>query len=326
MHRLSIVIPCPVFNEHVEDTLVSVLQNRPSQCEVILVTAGQYDDPYDLASEVHFVQEAEDASLVRLVNLGFEAARSEVVHLLQPGMRVVEGWTEPVLEHFDEPPVGAVSPAIVHDQRDTRAFCLGIGYWSCGVRRVLGRGAKLAQEETRGIRILGPSFLAGFYRREVLAALGRFDERMGTSCADVELALAVRQLGYQAVVEPACRVIGGAWAIMPDSSFQRARQMERLYRRYAAPGVVTRILHALTTTADVLRGFPRPQMMASVCGRLAAWIESGIQQQQHERVRQAQAHLARSAPSSAPMAIRVDFSAGRAKRQSGVAGRLRRAA
>ena len=325
MHRLSIVIPCPVFNQSAEDTLVSVLQNRPADCEVIVVTAGKYDDPYELDGEVNFVEESKNASLTQLANRGFDSASAEVVHLLQPGMQAVEDWTEPVLGHFDDPQVGAVSPAIVANATSTRAQSLGVAYRSCGIRRVIGKGAKLTDPRIAHSSVLGPSFDAGFYRRVLLTALGGFDERMGATYADVELALVLRQLGYHTIVEPASILVRGN-VDLRTSSFQKARQAERLYRRYSTHGPGSVVLHTLVAAADLLCKFPRPQMLTHACGRLAAWFESGIQEQCQERVHRAQAHLARATVSQAPTSIRGDFSKGRGKQPAAVKAPLRRRA
>ena len=47
MPRLSIVIPCAQDTAWFESTLASVLQNRPADCEVLVVQPREYDDPYD---------------------------------------------------------------------------------------------------------------------------------------------------------------------------------------------------------------------------------------------------------------------------------------
>ena len=52
--RLSIVIPALASVEALERTLVSVLEKRPADCEIIVVLNTSYDDPYQLTDEVHF--------------------------------------------------------------------------------------------------------------------------------------------------------------------------------------------------------------------------------------------------------------------------------
>jgi GT2 family glycosyltransferase len=325
VHRLSIVIPWPVFNQSAEDTLVSVLQNRPANSEVIVVTAGKYDDPYNLDGEVRFVEEQVDAGVTRLVNRGFEAATADVVHVLMPGVQALDKWTDPVLDHFDNSQIAAVSPALLAAATDTRALSLGVGYWACGVRRVIGMGAKLAGRKVAQTEILAPCFEAGFYRRVVISALGGFDERMSVHSADVELGLALRQLGYHSIAEPISALVRGKVELRA-SSFQRARQAERLFRRYAASGAWIAVLHALLAIADSLISFPRPQLLTKTCGRIAAWFEAGIQERQQERVHRAQAYLAQITISQSPSCIRGDFSKLRTVQPVGVNSRVGRRA
>ena len=51
MSRLSIVIPVLGSLDGLEDTLVSVLENRPADCQIVVVLNQPYDDPYDLKDE-----------------------------------------------------------------------------------------------------------------------------------------------------------------------------------------------------------------------------------------------------------------------------------
>src|SRR3954469_4194264 len=65
--RLSIVIPCLGGAADFDATLVSVLQNRPGDCEVLVAHSEPYDDPYRLHGEVHFIH-VEEHSTVGLLN------------------------------------------------------------------------------------------------------------------------------------------------------------------------------------------------------------------------------------------------------------------
>ena len=55
MSRLAIVISAVSGVEPLESTLVSVLENRPRDVEIIVVANFAYDDPYDLAGEVRIM-------------------------------------------------------------------------------------------------------------------------------------------------------------------------------------------------------------------------------------------------------------------------------
>jgi hypothetical protein len=83
--RLSIVIPCLGGAAEFDGTLVSVLQNRPADCEVLVVHTAAYDDPYQLGEEVQFLR-ASSRSLVELINSACQHATGEIVHLVGCGL------------------------------------------------------------------------------------------------------------------------------------------------------------------------------------------------------------------------------------------------
>ncbi|MGE0757371.1 MAG: glycosyltransferase family 2 protein [Pirellulaceae bacterium] len=313
MHRLSIVIPCRVVDERVEETLVSVLENRPRDCQVVVVTAVPYEDPYDLADEVCFVASDGQATPVQLVNRGFQEATADIVHVLMPGTRVVEGWTANVPEHFTIAEVAMVAPVVVESATDHRALCVGIGYRASGVRRVIGAGTRLAGRPLATSAVLGPSLVAGFYRRDVVAALGYFDERMEPACADIDMALAAHELGLVAVVEPTCRVLCERAAVRPLGGFRSSRHLERLYRRYARAGWWTTFCHSLVAAWDVVCCFPHPGLLARLVGRIVARLESGVALRQRQRLEDAAVELAQRTEPTPSIAIRGDFERPREK-------------
>jgi hypothetical protein len=44
--RLSIIIPVLGSSTRLESTLVSVLENRPPDCEILVLLGAPYDDPF----------------------------------------------------------------------------------------------------------------------------------------------------------------------------------------------------------------------------------------------------------------------------------------
>src|SRR5262245_47395883 len=94
--------------EQMETGLVSVLENRPSACEVLLVLNGQYDNPYDLDDEVRFVTAPRGAGWAESCNVGVEQAEADLVHLLMPGAEATPGWTDAPLRHFAAADMAAV--------------------------------------------------------------------------------------------------------------------------------------------------------------------------------------------------------------------------
>src|SRR5690606_32409978 len=114
VRRLSIVIPWMGPAGQLEDTLATVLQNRPSGCEVLVALAEPYNDPYGVADEVTFVPPPArgDANFVALVNRAVTQAEAAIVHVLASGVRVTEDWTSAALLHFDDASIAAVAPAL----------------------------------------------------------------------------------------------------------------------------------------------------------------------------------------------------------------------
>ena len=55
MPRLSILIPALGSPEALETTLLSVLENRPHDCQVLVALGIDYANPYQLDDEVEFL-------------------------------------------------------------------------------------------------------------------------------------------------------------------------------------------------------------------------------------------------------------------------------
>ena len=116
MPRLSIVVPFEKDPACLESTLLSILENRPNDAELILVHRGNYSDPYHLETDELIVVEGDaDSSLVELVNEGVRAACAAVVEVVLPGCIVAPDWTAEALELFQDPDVAAVAIPVSAD-------------------------------------------------------------------------------------------------------------------------------------------------------------------------------------------------------------------
>ncbi|NLF70335.1 MAG: hypothetical protein GX575_14945 [Candidatus Anammoximicrobium sp.] len=236
MCRLSIIIPLWSDNDSFEDTLASVLQNRPAECEVIVVHSQPYDDPYDLKGEVRFLPVPQNAGKSHVINAGCRASEGEIVHVLQPGVLATDGWTAAALERFDDSQICAVAPLLLDADDDDRILAAGLHYTWGGARVSHGAGRRRS-DGPRVLRqaIVGPGLFAGFYRRWIWEAVGGFCERLDVSWADVDFALSLRSLGYQAVLEPAS-IVRGSPAAVPEApfSFRSGLGAERVFWRHVA--------------------------------------------------------------------------------------------
>lgn len=269
MPRLSIVIASLNDAEPFELTLASVLQRRPDDCEVVVVHPFAYPDPYDLSAEVRFIHAAGRANCLELLNAGLAAARGDVVHFLEAGLEVEDGWAETALACFDQPAVGAVSPLVAFAGQGQPVIWNGIAYHAGG-RRILVVSDRLSGSATTPRDVLGPARFAGFYRTRPLRELGGFDLGMGEQLADVDLALSLRQLGFRSVTEPASRIRATAMPNQPRPDFASGCQAEQLFWRHApTQGWLTALLlHPLAVAAETISQLPNPTALAYLAGRV----------------------------------------------------------
>jgi hypothetical protein len=275
-------------------TLVSVLQHRPDDCEVLLVHTEPYDDPYDLGSEVQFLRSGPSARLVELINEGLATAAGEVVHLLSCGVKVTEGWANAAVARFQDADIAAVSP-LVMDADGQKLAAAGVRWTVGGSRQVVADQRVLSGGSARlRAGILGPTLAAGFFRREVLEALGSFDTRLDERYADVDLALAIAALDLRAVCEPASRVV--RVAPLEDqrrAAFSRGRNAERIFwRNAAARGMFpSLVMHPFALLGDILATRSALGAGLAALGRTLALLELGATRRHEERLAGARAAL-----------------------------------
>jgi hypothetical protein len=255
-----------------ESTLASVLQNRPADCEVLLVQPRVYDDPYELGGEVRFLQAPSGSSTVDLINVGIEAAVGTIVHVLTCDIEVLDGWSEPALRHFDDATVGSVSPLVVSADGET-VVSRGVRYAAGGRRRVRVKAA--SRWQTGGRHIVGPTLSAGFYCRQALLDVGGFCQEVGDELADVDLALAFRSIGLRAVHEASSAVLTMSTPSASGLSFRCGRQAERLFWRNGAVAGWSRALlsHPCTLVGELLGNLHRPAILLQLLGRAVATCE-----------------------------------------------------
>jgi hypothetical protein len=283
--RLSIIIPCLGGAAEFDGTLVSVLQNRPPDCEVLVVHTDSYDDPYQLGGEVEFM-EAKASSIVDLLNVAIVHSTSELLHIVGCGLEATEHWTAQATAHFSDPEIAAVSPVVLGFNRQT-VLAAGVS-WSRGGARSVIKDQRIISPGSGRIRakVLGPTLTAAYYRRDVLLALGGFDATVGDELADVDLALAIESLGRLQICEPSSRLVRvNDPKTAPASSLASGRAAERVFWRYAARrGPISSLgLHPCAVAADAIRR-PALSMFASLAGRAAACAEMGAANRNAEKL------------------------------------------
>lgn len=237
--------------------MVSVLENRPADAEIVVVHSQRYDDPYQLRSEVQFVQCAAQSEL-ELMNTGFHRAQGEIVHLVRCGLLATPDWTDAAAAMFASPSVATVVPEVAESDGVTTGW------------RLSRHGKRLPGTKTH---CFAPTLDAGFYRRQVVLDLDGFDLDMPTA-PELGLGLACKQLGFECRVATDSRLDRNpqyAAAVEQKtltSERQLAYELELLYQRgLTMPATLaSRVVHALSFSGDLLRG-----RWATLRGRCSGW-------------------------------------------------------
>jgi hypothetical protein len=265
-----------------EQGLVSVLENRPGDCEIVVPCCDDYSDPYQLEGEVRFVSAPRHDGWLAAVNCGVEACRAPLVHVLSPGLSVTDGWTEPALLHFRDPAVAAVAPLVVDAARPQRTVAAGLAYSAGGRRRCLKKLPRLRQLAASSIDCLGPTWLAGFFRREAWAQLGGLSPLVGDEFADIDLALRLRAAGLRAVLESRS-VLQAASQPERRRGYHYGLHAERLFLRNMPPGSLASLAaHGLTVAGSLLASFPHAGAMVSeLAGRVVGLLELSQHRRHH---------------------------------------------
>ncbi len=307
MPRLSCVIPVVGSTQDLETTLVSVLEKRPANCEIIVVLGRPYDDPYGLADEVRFV-EAIGSGLLACVNLGIRASRGEIVHVLAAGIEASDDWTEAALRHFDDPEVAAVAPVIRRTARPEQVLAAGVAYDRGGRRKVCKAFARQSAPTGRARQhhdissAIGPTIDAGFYRKTDLAALGGgFSPKVGDELADVDLALVMQQAARKTVVEPRCPLFAERLVAAKPRGFDAGLFGERLFLRNlpVSGWLPAFLLHPLVVIGELVRAVPRGATIANLAGRITAWFRMGDYRRHHQFLKAARELAQRQAAGAA---------------------------
>jgi hypothetical protein len=274
--KLAIIVPADGSQADLDNTLLTVLENRPNDCQVVVPHPLEYRDPYELSDEVLFVPH-ESRNLAALINAGVRGSKSEIVHILLSGMAASPGWAEAALRQFDrQPDLAAVAPAVCRPHEDEFPSIAGIRYGRGGGKHPVAIDRQPQGPLNGAAAVDGPLLQAMFIRRRILDQLGGLRDDFGRYHIDTDLAARLRAAGQSCRHEPDCQVTGR----VPPSprGFRAALGAERLYWCHAAGLSVRGALawHALHVSADVLRQLPRPTALTALLGRGCGLVRSAV--------------------------------------------------
>lgn len=221
---VSIVIPNWNGRHLLERFLPSVLgaaseyrRAAGAACEIIIVDDGSTDDTVDwlekvFEHELSWLRRRRNGGFAVACNAGFRVARHPLLLLLNNDVEIETGFIHPLVEHFSDPAVFAVTGKIY--ELEDRVLCNGgkvgqfrHGFWSMYANYDV-RGEK-AQELTQARLLLSVTAIGGFsmFDRGKLMSLEGFDELMSPyHWEDVDLSYRGWKRGWEIRYEP--RAVG----------------------------------------------------------------------------------------------------------------------
>jgi GT2 family glycosyltransferase len=280
---LSIVIPTRQRSDLLRSCLQAVAQHMPAGTEVIVVDDGSVDGEASrvggLFSEVRVLRQWPGRGFAPAANAGIRASRGDIVELLNDDTEVQPGWAEAALERFAEPRVAAVAPLVLYWPDGKRIDSAGDRYYLGGVAGKRGHGEPLSPAYLQPCPVFGASASSGFYRRAVLDQVGLFPESFGSYFEDVDLALRIRRSGYQAVFEPAARVLHHVSASYGQSGRSLIERQscneERVFWRNLPASAMTQALprHLTVLVGKAWRRWQEGRLTPWLFGRLRVLTE-----------------------------------------------------
>ncbi len=307
MPRLAIVISAVGSIESLERTLVSVLENRPADSEILVALNQPYADPYDLKEEVRCLPPVRRASTVAGIRRALAATRAPFVHLLASGCQVTEGWADLALARFGDRNIASVAPLVWDAEHRERIFAAGVGYRPSGKRFLVGHGLEQLNADAHD-SILGACEFAAFYRKVALDSVGGLSLRLGVRQAGIDLAFALKRAGFGVAVEPQSRVYAAAEVEQNESAFRQALHDERLFWRNLpnAGRMPALAAHAGLVAIELLCSFPRPRLLAQMTARAWACCQIGRNVRHRQTLAQPLERAVRS--KTAQQQLRIDRS------------------
>jgi GT2 family glycosyltransferase len=221
------------------------------------------------------------------VNVGVAAACGEIVQLLNDDTEVTRGWADAALACFSDAAVGAVAPLVLVGPAAERIDSAGDRYFIGGIAAKRGKDKPAAFSSQFSRQVFGASGSSAFYRRTALLRIGGFPEEFTAYFDDVDVAFRLQRAGWQAVFEPASRVLHRVSASYgkPRGRLleQQSLNEERVFwRNLPGPDLLRALpLHVAVLAAKAWRRWREGSLVPFLRGRLSVLGE--ISQILHHR-------------------------------------------
>ena len=273
MPRLSIVIPSVADCNLLEDSLVSVLENRPADCEILVVHNRPYDDPYALAGEVRFLRANSTAGLAECLDIGAAAARPRHPHV---GLRRGGfcGLGQRGLAAFPRAGHRRAGRGDLVPRQSAETGFGGRRLPDRGCGRPAGGRQRRCEHHRRAGRVWHSK-----RRGRVLSQVGvgggwRIRRWTDAELTSADTGLRLEQLGFRCAVDRQCLAKADPAVLRRTAAFRLGRESERLFWRWATAHGRWRSLagHAALAIGECVIGPWRPSLFARLAGRVCGAV------------------------------------------------------
>ena len=214
MTAISIVIPNWNGRRWLPGCLAAIdAQEQPPE-EVIVVDNGSEDESVaylrSLHPKVHVIELAENTGFAHAANRGLDAARGELVALVNTDVVLAPGWLGRMSAALGrEPAAASVACKMLSLDRPDLVYDAGDVLRRDGACEQRGRFARDDGRWDEPGEVFGACAGAALYRRDAVLGVGGFDERYFAYLEDVDLALRLRLAGWRCLYEPAVALHAG---------------------------------------------------------------------------------------------------------------------
>ena len=217
MPRLSLIVPFQCDSQALENTLVSVLELRSPDDELLIVHRGEYQDPYGLqGNEAKVLETPASTSLAEQLNIAVQNVTGDVLQVVLPGTVLEHDWCVDALAGFDELDVDMIALGV----SGSGANSLQYGFEADLIpqRRATGEASKIA----------GPLLAGTMIRRSAIECLGGWNTKIPSDLIDFELCLMAKLLGLQVGVVEGSSVTCDESRSMVLSHYELGRSIGQL--------------------------------------------------------------------------------------------------
>ena len=222
MPRLSLIVPFQCDSQALENTLVSVLELRSPDDELLIVHRGEYQDPYGLqGNEAKVLETPASSSLAEQLNIAVQNATGDVLQVVLPGAVLEPDWCVDALAAFDELDVDMIALGVSGSGvSGLGASSLQYGFEADLIpqRRATGEASKIA----------GPLLAGTMIRRSAIQCLGGWNTKIPGDLIDFELCLMAKLLDLQVGVVEGSSVTCDESRSMVLSHYELGRSIGQL--------------------------------------------------------------------------------------------------